>query len=171
MTAAIIILLILIALFGIVLLAMWLKARQIDKQYPDTRETRTVSKDEIKQLFYPYVEMTTAPGGIDRTKQQYWAGTICVYAPSLAEIFKMMNKPLSEYKITVDDPKRMKKDGSIPEDLLTQYIAEKKAAAAESANSETSTSSKDMEALWEAIKRLEKENKELHKKLEEELDK
>lgn len=260
MTAAIIILLILIALFGIVLLAMWLKARQIDKQYPDTRETRTVSKDdnfqrileifnvpaehykivisqartynvvncpaviwkaddkvkvlvlktnpfvaeeewedfmyitsspfvnfkqfdgtefpdwatqsnEIKQLFYPYVEMTTAPGGIDRTRQQYWAGTICVYAPSLAEIFKMMDKPLSEYKITVDDPKRMKKDGSIPEDLLTQYIAEKKAAAAESANSETSTSSKDMEALWEAIKRLEKENKELHKKLKEELDK
>lgn len=256
MTAAIIILLILIALFIIVLLAMWLKARQIDKQYPETRETHAVSKDdsfqkildifdvpeeyykivisqartynvvncpaviwkaddkvkvlvlkshpfvaeeewedfmyitsspfvnfkqfdgtefpdwasqsdEIKQLFYPYVEMTSAPGGIDRTRQQYWAGTICVYAPSLAEIFKMMNKPLSEYQITVDSPKRMREDGSIPRHLLTQYVAEKKEATA----AKEDASSPDTAALWEAIKRLEEENKELQRKLSEELQK
>lgn len=257
MTAAIIILLVLILLFGLVLLAMWLKAKQIDKQYPDTRDTRAVSKDddfqkilkifevpedyykivisqartynvvncpaviwksedkvkvlvlksnpfiaeeewedfmyitsspfvnfkqfdgtefpdwasqsdEIKQLFYPYVEMTTAPGGIDRTRQQYWAGTICVYAPSLAEIFKMMDKPLSEYQIIVDNPKRMREDGSIPKDLLEQHHEERRQAAKK--ESENTEQSKDMDALWEAIKRLENENKELQKKLSERED-
>ena len=258
MTAAIIILLVLILLFGLVLLAMWLKAKQIDKQYPDTRDTRAVSKDddfqkilkifevpedyykivisqartynvvncpaviwksedkvkvlvlksnpfiaeeewedfmyitsspfvnfkqfdgtefpdwaaqsdEIKQLFYPYVEMTTAPGGIDRTRQQYWAGTICVYAPSLSEIFKMMDKPLSEYQIIVDNPKRMREDGSIPKDLLEQHHEERRQAAKK--ESENNEQSKDMDALWEAIKRLESENKELQKRLAKETDK
>ena len=115
---------------------------------------------EIKDLFLPYVEMTAAPGGIDRTRQQYWAGTICVYAPSLAEIFKMMGKPLSDYEITVDNPKRMREDGSIPAEMLAQRDAEKKAAAEAAEAAEKQTSSKEMDAVWEAIKRLEKQNKE-----------
>ena len=256
MLTGIIILIILVALFCLVLLAMWLKAKQIDKQYPDTKETVAVSKDddfqtilkkfnvpedyykiviaqartynvincpaiiwkaadkikvlvlktqpfvaeeewedflyitsspfvnfrqfdgtefpdwakqsqEIKNLFQPYVEMTLDAGGIDRTRQQYWAGTICVYAPSLAEILKMMDKPLSNYQITVDNPKRMREDGSIPEELLKQYYEEKRLAAEEAEAAERAGASKDMDALWEAIKRLENENKELHKKLSE----
>lgn len=253
MQSGIIILIVLIALFAIVLFAMWLKGKQLEKQFPDDANKVSISKDddfqtilkkfdvpvehykivisqartynvincpaviwksedkvkvlvlkaqpfvsevewedflfissspfvnfkqfdgtefpdwarqseEIKRIFHPYIEMTVAAGGIDRTRQQYWAGTICVYAPSLAEIFKMMGKPLSEYQITVDNLKRMREDGSIPSDLLEQYRAEKKAAAESLENTENS---KDMDALWEAIRRLENENKELQKKLSE----
>ncbi len=260
MLTGIIILVVLIALFALVLLAMWLKGKQLDKQYPDTTEKIAISKDddfqtilkkfnvpeeyykivisqartynvvncpaviwkdeekikvlvlksqpfvaeeewedflyissspfvnfrqfdgtefpdwakqtqEIKDLFLPYVEMTIAPGGIDRTRQQYWAGTICVYAPSLAEIFKMMGKPLSEYQITVDYPKRMREDGSIPADMLTQHDEEKRIAAEEAEAAEKAAAAPDTAALWEAIKRLEEENKALQKKLTEELDK
>lgn len=256
MATGIIILVVLVALFGLVLLAMWLKAKKLDAQYPDTTEKIAISKDddfqtilekfnvpeeyykivisqartynvvncpaviwksedkikvlvlksqpfvaeeewedfmyitsspfvnfkqfdgtefpdwarqsqEINDLFLPYVEMTAAPGGIDRTRQQYWAGTICVYAPSLAEIFQMIGKPLSDYQIVVDSPKRMKEDGSIPGDLLAQYLEEKRLAAEEAEASEKAEVSKDMDALWEAIKRLENENKELQKKLSE----
>ncbi len=255
MTTGIIILIVLIALFALVLFAMWLKGKQIDKQYPDTKERVAVSKDddfqtilkkfnvpeehykivisqartysvvncpaviwkaedkikvlvlktqpfvaeeewedfmyissspfvnfkqfdgtefpdwakqpqEVKDLFLPYVEMTVAPGGIDRTRQQYWAGTICVYAPSLAEIFKMLDKPLSDYQITVESPKRMREDGSIPLELLVQYDEEKKAAREEAEAAEKAASAPDTAALWEAIKRLEQENKELQKKLD-----
>lgn len=259
MLTGIIILMVLVALFCLVLLAMWLKGKQIDKQYPDTRKTVAVSKDdnfqtilkkfnvpaehykivisqartynvvncpaviwkaedkikvlvlksnpfiaeeewedflfissspfvnfkqfdgtefpdwarqseEIKRIFHPYVEMTVSAGGIDRTRQQYWAGTICVYAPSLAEIFQMMDKPLSDYQIAVDSPKRMREDGSIPENMLMQYYEEKKATAEEAEAAEKAKNSKDMDALWEAIKRLENENKELQKKLSEKAD-
>ena len=248
MLTGIIILIILIALFALVLLAMWLKGKHLDKQYPDTTEKIAISKDddfqtilkkfnvpeehykivisqartynvvncpaviwkaeekikvlvlktqpfvaeeewedfmfvssspfvnfkqfdgtefpdwakqsqEIKDLFLPYVEMTVAPGGIDRTRQQYWAGTICVYAPSLAEIFKMMGKPLSDYQITVDNVMRMREDGSIPAEMLAQRDAEKKAAAEEAENASKTTSDKDMDAVWEAIRRLENQNK------------
>lgn len=260
MLTGIIILVVLIALFALVLLAMWLKGKQIDKQYPDPEDKVTVSKDddfqtilkkfnvpeehykivisqartynvvncpaviwkgeekikvlvlksqpfmaeeewedfmfissspfvnfkqfdgtefpdwakqpqEIKDLFLPYVEMTKAPGGIDRTRQQYWAGTICVYAPSLAEIFKMMGRPLSDYQITVDNPKRMREDGSIPADMLAQRDEEKRLAKEEAEAAEKAAAAPDTTALWEAIKRLEEENKALQKKLTEELDK
>lgn len=126
--------------------------RQFDgTEFPDW----AVQTEEIKNLFLPYVEMTAAPGGIDRTRQQYWAGTICVYAPSLAEIFQMLGNPLSAYEITVENPKRMREDGAIPADLLAARDAEKKALAEEAAAAEKAASSKDMEAVWEAIKRLE----------------
>ncbi len=128
--------------------------RQFDgTEFPDWAS----QTDEIKELFLPYIEMTTAPGGIDRSRQQYWAGTICVYAPSLAEIFRMIGKPLSDYKIDVDNMKRMKKDGSIPAELLAEEKAKKQAMAEEAQNS---TSGKDMEAVWEAIRRLENKNSE-----------
>ena len=123
-------------------------------EFPDwARQT-----SEIKELFLPFVEMTAAPGGIDRTRQQYWAGTICVYAPSLAQILTMMGKPLSDYEIHVDDPRRMREDGSIPAGLLPEYDATKKADVEESDAAQGSTSSKDMEAVWEAIRRLESQN-------------
>lgn len=123
-------------------------------EFPDwARQTA-----EIKELFLPFVEMTTAPGGIDRTRQQYWAGTICVYAPSLAQILQMMGKPLSDYEINVDNPRRMREDGSIPADLLAEYDAARKAAAEEADATQAGNSSKDMEAVWEAIRRLENQN-------------
>ena len=117
---------------------------------------------EIKDLFLPYAEVTVAPGGIDRTRQQYWAGTICVHAPSMAEIFKMFGLPLSSYQITVENVRRMREDGSIPSDLLAQRDAEKKAAkeqAEAAAAAAAGTASKEMDAVWEAIKRLENQNK------------
>ena len=249
MTIGLIILAVLIALFALVLLAMWLRGKKIDEMYPDTVQRVAVSKEdnfqsilkkfdvpddyykivisqsrnysvvncpaviwkteekvkvlvlksqpflaeeeiedftyiasspfvnfrqfdgtefpdwaaqteEVKNLFLPYIEMTAAPGGIDRTRQQYWAGTICVYAPSLAEIFKMFGKPLSTYQITVENPKRMREDGSIPADMLAERDAEKKAMAEAAAAAEAGTSSKDMEAVWEAIRRLEGKNSE-----------
>lgn len=126
--------------------------KQFDgKEYPDWAG----QSEEIKELFLPYVEMTTAPGGIDRSRQQYWAGTICVYAPSLAEIFEMLGNPLSYYQMTIEDPKRMKADGSIPKAMLAERAAEKKAKAEEEAKG---ASGKDMEAVWEAIRRLEGKN-------------
>ena len=131
--------------------------RQFDgSEFPDWAG----QTEEIKKLFLPYVEMTSAPGGIDRTRQQYWAGTICMYAPSLAEFFKMMGKPLSEYEFSIENVKRMREDGSIPENLLSQRDAEKKAAAEAAMAAEAGASSKEMDAVWEAIKRLENQNKE-----------
>lgn len=128
--------------------------RQFDgTEFPDWAG----QSDEIKELFLPYVELTNAPGGIDRTRQQYWAGTICVYAPSMAEIFRMFGKPLSEYQLTIDNPKRMREDGAIPADLLSQYHEAKEAAAKEA---ERAASNEEMSAVWEAIKRLENQNKE-----------
>lgn len=257
MLTGIIILAVLIVLFFLVLLAMWLKGKQLEQQYPDTTVKVAISKDddlaailkkfnvpedhykivisqartynvvncpaviwktedkikvlvlkaepfvaeeewedfmyissspfvnfrqfdgtefpdwarqkaEIKETFLPYVEMTVAPGGIDRSRQQYWAGTICVYAPSLAEILKMMDKPLSDYQITVDLPKRMREDGSIPPEMLAEYDAQKRAAAEEAERAGKAPDPGDTEALWEAIRRLENENKELQKKLSEE---
>lgn len=247
MTTGIIILAVIVLLFGLVLLAMWLRAKKIDEMYPDTVQRIAVSKeddfqailkkfevpenytkivisqsrnysvvncpavlwkaddkvkvlvlktqpflaeediedftyitsspfvnfkqfdgtefpdwagqsDEIKKFFLPYVEMTAAPGGIDRTRQQYWAGTICVYAPSLAEILKMFGKPLSAYQLTIENPKRMREDGSVPADMLAAYTAEKKALAEEAAAAEKGASAKDMDAVWEAIRRLEGKN-------------
>ena len=142
--------------FKYVVSSPFVNFRQFDgTEFPDW----AVQTQEIKDLFLPYVEMTAAPGGIDRTRQQYWIGTICVYAPSLAEVFKMMGEPLSHYEITVDNPRRMREDGSIPADMLAQRDAEKKAAAEEAAAAEHAASGKDMDAVWEAIRRLESQNK------------
>ena len=58
----------------------------------------------------------------------------------------------------VENPKRMREDGSIPADMLAERDAEKKAMAEAAAAAEAGTSSKDMEAVWEAIRRLEGKN-------------
>ena len=72
----------------------------------------------------------------------------------------MMGKPLSEYEFSIENVKRMREDGSIPENLLSQRDAEKKAAAEAAMAAEAGASSKEMDAVWEAIKRLENQNKE-----------
>lgn len=131
--------------------------RQFDGTYfPDW----AAQSKEIKELFLPYIEMGVACGGIDYDRQTYWAGTMCVYSKSLAEILRMLDKPLSYYEIRVDNVKRMKEDGSIPPEMLAEREAEKRAAAKEAAAAEQAASSKDMDAVWEAIKRLESKSRE-----------
>ena len=132
--------------------APFVNFKQLDgTYYPDWAS----QSREIKELFLPYAEMGVAAGGIDYKRQQYWAGTMCVYAPSLAEIFRMMGRPLSDYEINVNDIARMKEDGSIPPEMLAEHEAEKEALRAKEAAAEASSSGKDMEAVWEAIRRLE----------------
>lgn len=116
---------------------------------------------EMRERFLPFVEMGVACGGIDYDRQTYWAGTMCVYSKSLAEIFRMIGKPLSSYEMRIDNMARMRKDGSFPPEMLAEWDAERNAAAkeAEAANQQTG-SSKDMDAVWEAIRRLESQNKE-----------
>lgn len=132
--------------------APFVNFKQLDgTYYPDWAS----KSKEIKEIFTPYIEMGIAAGGIDYKRQQYWAGTICVYAKSLAEIFRMMGRPLSDYEITVDNVGRMKEDGSIPADMLAEREAEKEAIRAKEAAAEAAPQSKDMDAVWEAIRRLE----------------
>lgn len=104
--------------------------------YPDW----AVQTDYVKKLFLPYAELTESKGGIDYKRQMYWIGTMCVYAPSLAEFFKLIGRPLSAYDIRVDDVARMKADGSIPAEMLE---AHEKAKA--EAKEETAQKAKTME--------------------------
>lgn len=136
--------------------APFVNFKQLDGTYfPDW----SVQSKEIKELFLPYAEVGTAAGGIDYKRQQYWAGTMCVYARSLAEIFRMMGRPLSDYEITVDNVARMKEDGSIPADMLAEREAEKAASRAEAEAAEKAASqNNDMTAVWEAIRRLENQS-------------
>lgn len=133
--------------------APFVNFKQLDgTYYPDW----AVQSKEIKEIFLPYTEIGTAAGGIDFQRQQYWAGTMCVYSKSLAEIFRMMERPLSDYEMIVDNVARMKKDGSIPADMLAEREAEKAAARAEAEAAEKAAAqSSDMTAVWEAIRRLE----------------
>lgn len=81
----------------------------------------------IKEMFMPYVNSSVSKGGIDYKKNMYWIGTTCVYAASMAEMFKMLGRPLIDYTNMVDNKKEMAKDGSIPEDMLEEYRKEKAA--------------------------------------------
>ena len=97
-------------------------------EYPDW----AVQPDYVKDLFMPYVNSSISKGGIDYKKNMYWIGTTCVYAASMAEMFKMLGRPLIEFTNMVDNKKEMAKDGSIPEDMLEEYrkeIASKKEAS------------------------------------------
>lgn len=97
-------------------------------EYPDW----AVQPEYIKELFMPYVNSSVSKGGINYNKNMYWIGTTCVYAASMAEMFKMLGRPLSDYTNMVDNKKEMAKDGSIPEDMLEAYrkeSAEKKKIA------------------------------------------
>ena len=67
-------------------------------EYPDW----AVQPEYIKQLFMPYVNSSVSKGGIDYNKNMYWIGTTCVYAASMAEMFKMLGHPLMDYTNMVD---------------------------------------------------------------------
>ena len=86
-------------------------------EYPDW----AVQPQYIKQLFMPYVNNSISKGGIDYDKNMYWVGTTCVYAASMAEVFKMLGRPLSDFENMVQNKKVMATDGSIPEDMLEEY--------------------------------------------------
>lgn len=92
-------------------------------EYPDW----AVQPEYIKEMFMPYVNSSISKGGIDYNKNMYWIGTTCVYAASMAEMFKMLGRPLMDYTNMVDNKKEMAKDGSIPEDMLEEYRKEKAA--------------------------------------------
>lgn len=92
-------------------------------EYPDW----AVQPEYIKDMFRPYVNSSVSKGGIDYNKNMYWIGTTCVYAASMAEMFKMLGRPLMDYTNMVDNKKEMAKDGSIPEDMLEEYRKEKAA--------------------------------------------
>ena len=87
--------------------------------YPDW----AIQSDVVKEMFLPYVDLSTSVGGIDYTRQMYWIGTICVYPKSLAEIFTMLGKPLSAYENRVDNKRLMLSDGSLP-DFMKEKIKE-----------------------------------------------
>lgn len=133
--------------------APFVNFKQLDgTYYPDW----AMQSKEIKELFLPYLEMGVAAGGIDFDRQQYWAGTMCVYAKSLAEIFRMLGRPLSDYEVTVDNVARMKEDGAIPADMLAEHEAMKAAARTEAEETaKAAAQNSDMTAVWEAIRRLE----------------
>lgn len=92
-------------------------------EYPDW----AVQPEYIKEMFMPFVNSSVSKGGIDYNKNMYWIGTTCVYAASMAEMFKMLGRPLMDYTNMVDNKKEMAKDGSIPEDMLEEYRKEKAA--------------------------------------------
>ena len=92
-------------------------------EYPDW----AVQPEYIKDMFMPYVNSSVSKGGIDYNKNMYWIGTTCVYAASMAEMFKMLGRPLIDYTNMVDNKKEMAKDGSIPEAMLEEYRKEKAA--------------------------------------------
>jgi len=92
-------------------------------EYPDW----AVQPEYVKEMFRPYVNSSISKGGIDYNKNMYWIGTTCVYAASMAEMFKMLGRPLMDYTNMVDNKKEMARDGSIPEDMLEEYRKEKAA--------------------------------------------
>lgn len=131
--------------------------RQFDGSYfPDWAS----QSKEMRERFLPYVEMGVECGGLDFKRQTYWAGTMCVYSKSLAEIFRMIKKPLSSYEMRIDNMARMRKDGSFPPEMLAEWDKERKEAALEAEAAEQTAASKDMDAVWEAIRRLENKSNE-----------
>ncbi len=117
-------------------------------EYPDwMRQSKYV-----KDLFLPYVDLTKSSGGINYEKQMYWIGTMCVYAPALADCLRMFGNPLSYYELTIDDFDMMKKDGSIPEELLAEYEAEQEAKAARAKTHTDKPKTMEMEAALQNLK-------------------
>ncbi|MGN0334245.1 MAG: hypothetical protein ACI4DV_01090 [Lachnospiraceae bacterium] len=119
------------------------------KQYDGSEYPNWAAQSkEIKEMFLPYVEMSNTFGGLDYDRQIYWAGTICVYSKSLAEIFKMMGRPVKDYHMQIEHMDRMMEDGSLPEDMLKELRAElaaKKKAEEAGKNSQNSAAAKEME--------------------------
>ena len=118
-------------------------------EYPDW----AVQPEYIKELFMPYVNSSISKGGIDYNKNMYWIGTTCVYAVSMAEMFKMLGHPLAAYTNMVDNKKEMGKDGSIPEDMLEEYRKEQgaKKEASEFLKEEDKKDKDSVEGMEKAI--------------------
>ena len=118
-------------------------------EYPDW----AVQPDYIKELFIPYVNSSISKGGIDYKKNMYWIGTTCVYAASMAEMFKLLGHPLSAYTNMVDNKKEMAKDGSVPEEMLEEYRKElaSKKEASEFLKEEDKKDKDSMEGMEKAI--------------------
>lgn len=86
-------------------------------EYPDW----AVQPAYRKEKFLPYVDLSTSKGGIDYNRNMYWVGTICVYPASMAQVFKMLKRPLADFDNKVDKKKLMTTDGSLPEDMLAEW--------------------------------------------------
>ncbi|MBR5578317.1 MAG: hypothetical protein IKW28_04900 [Lachnospiraceae bacterium] len=98
-------------------------------EYPDW----AVQPAYIKEKFLPYVDLSTSKGGIDYKRNMYWAGTICVYPTSMAQVFKMLKRPLADFDNKVDQKKLMVTDGSLPQDMLEEWRKTKEGRKAEAA--------------------------------------
>ncbi|MBR5596262.1 MAG: hypothetical protein IKW30_02520 [Lachnospiraceae bacterium] len=118
-------------------------------EYPDW----AVQPEYVKELFMPYVNSSISKGGIDYKKNMYWIGTTCVYAASMAEMFKMLGRPLIDFTNMVDNKKEMAKDSSIPEDMLEEYRKElaAKKEASEFLKEEDKKDKESMEGMEKAI--------------------
>lgn len=121
-------------------------------EYPDW----AVQPEYIKELFLPYVNSSISKGGIDYRKNMYWVGTICVYASSMAEVFKMLGRPLAEFQNMVDNKKEMAKDGSVPEEMLEEYRKTKAASqeASEFLKEEEKTNKESVDGMEKAIQHI-----------------
>lgn len=123
-----------------------------DTEYPDW----AVQPEYIKEMFLPYVNISTSKGGIDYNKNMYWVGTTCVYAASMAEVFKMLGRPLADFTNMVDNKKEMARDGSIPEEMLEEYRRVKAAQkeASEFLKEEEKADKASLEGMETAIQHI-----------------
>lgn len=112
-------------------------------EYPDW----AVQPAYIKEKFLPYVDLSTSKGGIDYKRNMYWAGTICVYPTSMAEVFKMLKRPLADFDNKVDQKKLMATDGSLPQDMLEEWRKTKEGKRAEAAAFLSKEEKKDNNAV------------------------
>lgn len=121
-------------------------------EYPDW----AVQPQYIKELFLPYVDLSTSRGGIDYKRNMYWVGTICVYASSMVEIFRLLGKPLADFQNMVDNKKVMATDGSIPEEMLEEYRKNKaaKKEACEFLPQEEKKDQTSVESMEKAIQHI-----------------
>ena len=71
----------------------------------------------------------------------------------MAEMFKMLGRPLRDYTNMVDNKKEMAKDGSIPEDMLEEYRKEMaaKKEASEFLKEEEKQDKEAMDGMEKAI--------------------
>ena len=122
-------------------------------EYPDW----AVQPAYIKEKFLPYVDLSTSKGGIDYKRNMYWAGTICVYPTSMAQVFKMLKRPLADFDNKVDQKKLMVTDGSLPQDMLEEWRKTKEGRKAEAAAFLSREDKKDkgtMEGMEKAIQTI-----------------
>ena len=77
-----------------------------------------------------------------------------MYPTSMAEIFKMLKRPLADFDNKVDQKKLMATDGSLPEDMLEEWRKTKegrKEAAAAFLKKEEKTDQSAVEGMEKAI--------------------